>query len=404
MHAGPVPSQGTAPCSLSVSGEILYVVNQHIRSSAGKAEPSLAVFALDGDDVRHLPGSSFKLRRGESPTQAIANPQGTVLAIPSVRARVSLLHAYAIDPAAAGKAGLLTEFENSPFGITDTGYGFGSVWKADGKTFFMTNAIGVGSVVRLTVDAASRRITEKARFTTPGNACWSALSRDGKRLYVANLLSLLVFDVSGGGLTQLQSLDVKDVPKPVLRDLILGPGGRFLYAIEQRKRRILTYAVGKDGRVALQGELALKVPGYTLGLASGEEREGRRRGQTRAPSGAVNLASSTLPVLRVPRRLEEEDLHLLVGHRPMLDPLGDHQQVAGPHLDHPVPELDPEAPPVGEEHLVHLVVAVPDEGTLDLDRFDLLAVQLGHHLRAPALVDLGELFREGDLLDRHPLQ
>jgi 6-phosphogluconolactonase (cycloisomerase 2 family) len=269
LHAGPVPSQGTAPCSLSVSGEILYVVNQHIRSSGGKAEPNLSVFALSGDDVRHLPGSSFKLRRGESPTQAIANPQGTVLAIPSVRARGSLLHAYAIDPAAAGKAGLLTEFENSPFGITDTGYGFGSVWKADGKTFFMTNAIGAGSVVRLTVDAGSRQITEKARFTTPGNACWSALSRDGKRLYVANLLSLLVFDVAGGGLTQLQSLDVKDVPNPVLRDLILGPGGRFLYAIEQRKRRILTYAVGKDGRVTLQGELALKVPGYTLGLAIG---------------------------------------------------------------------------------------------------------------------------------------
>ena len=133
----------------------------------------------------------------------------------------------------------------------------------------MTNAIRASSVVRLTVNANSRQITEKTRFTTPSNACWSALSRDSKRLYVANLLSLIVFDVSGGGLTQLQSLDVKDVPNPVLRDLILGPNGKFLYAIEQHRRRILTYAVSKDGRVTLQSELALRIPGYTLDLAIG---------------------------------------------------------------------------------------------------------------------------------------
>lgn len=265
----PIPSRGTSPCSLCVSDDVLYVVNQHIRSSAGRAEPNLAVFAVEGESVRHLPDSGFKLRRGESPTQAIANPQGTVLAIPSVRARRSLLHCYTIDPGSAGKPGLLTELDNSPFEITETGYGFGSVWGSDGETFFMTNAIGVGSVVRLTVDAAARRIEERKRVTTPGNACWAALSRDEKRLYVANLLSLLVFDVSRGRLEQVQSLDVEDVPNPVLRDLILTPDGRFLYAIEQRRRRILIYSVGRDGRVALEGEQAVGSPGYTLGLAIG---------------------------------------------------------------------------------------------------------------------------------------
>jgi 6-phosphogluconolactonase len=263
----PIPSHGTSPCSLCISGDQLYVVNQHIRSSGGKAEPNLAVFALRGESVTHLPGSSFAFRRGESPTQAIANPQGTVLAVPSVRARKSLLHCYAIDPKAAGKAGLLSEFANSPFEITDTGYGFGSTWTKDGKTLFMTNAIGAGSVVRLAVDAGARQIAERARATTPGNACWSALSRDGKRLYVANLLALIVFDVTGGGLKQVQTLPVTDVKDPVLRDLILTPDGRFLYAIEQRRRRILTYAIGKDGSASLAGERAVGSAGYTLGLA-----------------------------------------------------------------------------------------------------------------------------------------
>lgn len=269
LNDQPIPSHGNSPCSLCISDGILYVINQGVRSSGGKAEPNLAVFAVEGEGVRYLEGSSFAFRRGESPTQAIVNPQGTVLAVPSVRDRRSLLHCYKIDKSAASKAGLLTEFANSPFEITDTGYGFGSVWKSDGKTFFMTNAIGNGSVVRLTVDAGTSQITEKARATTPGNACWAALSTDGKKLYVANLLSLLVFDVSGDKLEQIQSLDVKDVKDPVLRDLILGPGGKFLYAIEQRKRRILVYSIDKDGRVALSSELAVGVPGYTLGLAIG---------------------------------------------------------------------------------------------------------------------------------------
>jgi 6-phosphogluconolactonase (cycloisomerase 2 family) len=263
----PIPSQGNSPCSICISNGILYLVNQSIRSSGGKAEPSLAVFAVEGDGVRHLPKSSFQLRRGESPTQVIANQQGTVLAVPSVRDRASLLHCYKIAAGAAPGAGLLTEFATSPFAITDTGYGFGSVWKSDGKTLFMTNAIGSGSVVRLNVDADSGRIEERARATTPGNACWSALGRGEKRLYVANLLSLIVFDVSGNRLEQIQSVDVTDVAKPVLRDLILGPGGKFLYAIEQRKRRILVYSIAKDGRVALSSELAIGVSGFTLGLA-----------------------------------------------------------------------------------------------------------------------------------------
>jgi hypothetical protein len=88
----------------------------------------------------------------------------------------------------------------------------------------MTNATGSGSVVRLSVDAGTGQIVEKARATTPGSACWAALGKGEKILYVANLLSLLVFDVSGNEFVQIQSVDVTDVLKPVLRDLSLGPG------------------------------------------------------------------------------------------------------------------------------------------------------------------------------------
>lgn len=267
LTAKPISSHGNSPCSLCVSGGILYVLNQGVRSSGSKAEPSLAVFAIDAGKARYLSSSSLTLPRGESPTQVIANRQGTLLAVPSVRSRKSLVHFYKIDTAAT-RTGLLTELKDSPFAITDSGFGFGSVWKSDGKTFFMTNATGSGSVVRLAVDAGQGQIVEKSRATTPGSACWAALGKGEKVLYVANLLSLVVFDVAGNKLAQIQSADVTDVPKPVLRDLSLGPGGKFLYALEQRKRRILVYSVGKNGQVTLSSELAVGSPGYTLGLAT----------------------------------------------------------------------------------------------------------------------------------------
>ena len=265
----PIPSHGNSPCSLTVNKGLLYVVNQHIRSSGGRAEPNFSVFRLEGETLEHLPASGFAFRRGESPTQVIANPQGNVLAIPSVRARRSLLHCYHIDQDAAGKAEHLVPFDNSPFEITDTGYGFGSVWHSDGKRFYMTNAIGNGSVVILNVDRRASKIEEVDRFTTPGNACWSALSADNSRLYVANLLSLLVFDTTGDRLKQLQSLDVDDVENPVLRDLILSPDGKFLYGLEQRERRILIYKVKDNGRVQKAGQFAYGTRGFTLGLAIG---------------------------------------------------------------------------------------------------------------------------------------
>jgi hypothetical protein len=104
---------------------------------------------------------------------------------------------------------------------------------------------------------------------TAGTVCWSALGRGEKKLYMTNADSVLVFDVSGNRLDQVQSLDVTDIPNPVLHDLILGPDGNFLYAIEQRKRRILVYSIAKDGRVALRGERVIDGPSFPLGLAIG---------------------------------------------------------------------------------------------------------------------------------------
>ena len=263
LNEKPIPSRGAGPCSVCASGGILYVLNK----GNAKAGAGVAVFAIEGEKVRHLPKSSRQLGRSESPKQVIVNQQGTLLAVPSTNDRGSLLHCYKIDKRNA-TAQVLTELSSSPFAITGAEFGFGSAWKSDGKTFFMTNAVGDASVVRLTVDAASGQIKENARVATPGTACWAVLGRDEKKLYVTNSASVLVFDVSANKVELIQTLDVAEISNPVLRDEILGPDGKFLYAIEQRKRRILIYSIRKDGRVAQKGELVIPRPASPLGLAT----------------------------------------------------------------------------------------------------------------------------------------
>src|SRR5262245_48362426 len=87
-------------------------------------------------------------------------------------------------------------------------------------------------------------------------------------------------------------------------------------------------------------------------------------------------------VARVQRRgrLEEQDVSLLLGHRPVFDAPRDDQELARFQPDVPVAELHAEAAVHDQEQLVLALVVVPDERALELDELDLLAVQLADDL------------------------
>jgi hypothetical protein len=97
-------------------------------------------------------------------------------------------------------------------------------------------------------------------------------------------------------------------------------------------------------------------------------------------------------VARVPhrRRLEQDDLRLLIGGRSMLDAARHDQKLARAEMHALVPELDPEPAAPDEEQLVLGVLMVPRENALHLDQLDLLPVQLRHYLGAPMLGEAGE--------------
>jgi hypothetical protein len=72
--------------------------------------------------------------------------------------------------------------------------------------------------------------------------------------------------------------------------------------------------------------------------------------------------------------------------------------LTGTEDDRSVPELDRQQTLQDQEQLVFLGVRVPDELALELDQLDVLAVELRHDPRAPALVEARELLGQVDSL------
>src|SRR5688500_20403566 len=83
------------------------------------------------------------------------------------------------------------------------------------------------------------------------------------------------------------------------------------------------------------------------------------------------------------RGLEEDDLDLVVGHRPVLDTPWHADQLTRAELDRAVAELHAELPAVNEEQLVLVVVVVPHELTAKLYELSLLVVKLLNVPRTP---------------------
>jgi hypothetical protein len=106
-------------------------------------------------------------------------------------------------------------------------------------------------------------------------------------------------------------------------------------------------------------------------------------------------------VARIERRgrLEQQDLGLFLGDRPMLDPAWDDEELAFLQPDLAIPEVHPESALHDQEQLILVLMMVPDELALEFHQLDTLAVELAHDPRLPLVGDLVELLREIHLLD-----
>ena len=99
-------------------------------------------------------------------------------------------------------------------------------------------------------------------------------------------------------------------------------------------------------------------------------------------SNATRLAHR-VPVRNISRvqcrsRLEQQDMNLVGGDRPMFDATGDDQQLPFFQPDLPVTKIHPESSLHDQEQLVLIFMVMPDELALKLDQFDLLTIQFAN--------------------------
>jgi 6-phosphogluconolactonase (cycloisomerase 2 family) len=244
-------SNGVRPISLTVQGNLLYVLN------AG-GSGSITGFVIGGATVAPLAGSTQPLL-GSNPAQIAFSPHGSQLVVSEKGTKT--LDTYAVD--STGRAE--PPVSSPSAGATPFGFAFDQRGRA-----FVSEA--AGSASSYTVDDAGARVISGAVATNQGAPCWLVVTKNGRYAYTANAASSTI---SGFAIAPNGSLALLD-PSGATAALAAGShpldeavsgNGRFLYVLVDGRHTIAGYRIAEDGSLSLLGELGA-LPAGAVGLAS----------------------------------------------------------------------------------------------------------------------------------------
>jgi uncharacterized protein (TIGR03000 family) len=251
VERSPFPSGGSTPLSLSVHGDLVYVANQAAPFARPSAVPNLAGFRLSTDGkLTPLTQSPITFPGGQGPAQVEFSPDGKLLAVTSgfQDEKTSRIHSYRVRA-----DGTIQEAPASPARPKGASGVVGFSWSPQNNRLFVSNFRG-SAVVVFDVDRRTGRLKQiGAPYGDQEKAaCWTAISADGKTLYVANFVSnsISVFDVAGDGkLTLLGTTKRRGGTAPDTKDLEISKCGKYLYAIASSQREIAVFRIGADRKV-----------------------------------------------------------------------------------------------------------------------------------------------------------
>jgi len=274
VTGSPFPSGGSAPLSLTVRGDLVYVANQAPPFANPTSAPNIMGFKL-GSDGRLTPIAHSKITfpAGHGPAQVEFSPSGETVVLTSgfQDEATSNVHGYKVQP-----DGTLKEGQGSPVHTTGDSGDVGFSWNPEGNRVYVSNFRG-SAVTVFDVDKQTGAVKQiGAAYPTRGEAaCWTALSSDGKTLYVANFVSnsVSVFDVNADGkLTLLGKTKRRGATAPDTKDLAIAKDGKLLYVVASGAREIAVFSIGADGMLtdlpAGKSPVKLGVGQNILGLAA----------------------------------------------------------------------------------------------------------------------------------------
>jgi 6-phosphogluconolactonase len=253
-----VPSGGSAPRSVAVHQEHVYVLNTGAR-------PSLNGFRLANHELVSIEDGSVALGEGTDPAQVAFDPDGLTLLVTD-RA-LDAIHVVRLDES---RRVVATSRQRSS-GATP--YGFDV--RADG-TVVVTEAAGA-QVGR--ASASSYRLRGGSELepvsgavgNTRSEVCWAVITNDGRTAFVTNFAdgTISSYEIGDDGSIALRdAVAARTVDGvPGIRDEALSGDGRFLYALHADTGNVYGWEVRSDGTLAAIGS-ANGLPLTAAGLAA----------------------------------------------------------------------------------------------------------------------------------------
>jgi 6-phosphogluconolactonase len=252
-----VPSGGSAPTSVAVSGSLVYVLNNASASIAGFRIAEGRLVALEGS-VRELSSPDA------DPAQVAFSRDGRVLAVTERGTDAITTFAVGEDGRAQERVTIASS-GRTPYGFDFTRDGAMVVTEAFG------GMIGRAAASSYVLNGRGIEPVSGSVGDTRSEVCWAVVTHDGRFAYVTNfgdgtISSYAVADDGAltlrdavAGSTRLGEKGVRD--EAITRD------GRYLYAIDADARRIFGWEIGGDGELVAIGAFG-GVPATVAGLAA----------------------------------------------------------------------------------------------------------------------------------------
>ena len=229
-------SRGVSPLSVTVDGNIVYVVNAGNATTAG----NIAGFRVSPSGMLHpIAGSIRSLSSNSSvgPAEISFNPSGTVLAV--TEKNTNYIDTYVVNSfGVAGPAKITTSDGTEPFGFA---------FDPSGQ-LVVSNAAS-GSLSSYAVSSTGTLTVVSDSIVDGGIApCWVAISGNGQLAYTDNAHGNTIssFTIShSGALTLQQSVAATTNLTPL--DLAFGGNSHYLYSFNSGSNEIQAYSVAPNG-------------------------------------------------------------------------------------------------------------------------------------------------------------
>ena len=251
-RASTVSSQGTSPVSVTIRGNVVYVLNAGTNVKDG----SIAGFTLSKTGhLSFITGSVESLLggAGSSPEQIGFTDDGRVLVV--AEKAVNLIDTFVVTKGIAGSPSATPSNSPAPYGFAFNNHGFLVISEA---------ATGTLSSYSVSDNGALKTVSDSVPDF--GLApCWVAISPDGRVAYTSNAHggTISSYRVSGTGTLTLSSSVAGTASTPTL-DLALNNNGHTLYALNGGE--ITSYHASHDGSLATLS--SVPAPASSTGLVT----------------------------------------------------------------------------------------------------------------------------------------